>query len=757
MKNAITIFSLLFLFQNAIAQNGNVGIGTTTPLARLHVKDSSVLFSGAGNVPAVQGLPPIQGPGRRMMWYADKAAFRSGGVSTTNWDKTNVGNYSAGIGYDNFASGEKAIAMGDATIASGIGSTAMGSGSRAAGEYSTAMGLATGAMGNASTAMGGAVRANADYSIAIGESVTANSWNSTSLGRHNNPIVQVPSSTWVLTEPLLIIGNGIPGQQKNALVIAKNGNTYIDPSNKNDGTLVGSSLLFGNYNLTGEGIGSNRNATLNKDGLDFYTAGINRITITHEGNVGINTITPLARLHILEGSVLFSAAGDLPVPQEPPPLQGGGRRMMWHADKAAFRAGYVIAANWDAANTGNYSTAFGYNSMAKGPNSFASGESTNASGAGSTALGKLTVASGPQSTAMGNQTTASGFQATTMGSQTTASSSYSTALGYLTTSSGTSSLSTGNSTSATGISSTAMGYGTSAGDYGTAMGFQSNAYGAISTAIGYNSNAYSYFETVIGANNTVYTPGGAEIWNPTDRLFVIGNGIDAGQRSNAMVVLKNGNTGIGNSTPTVPLSFANTTGPKISLYAGAANSHYGFGVQAYQLQVFANDALARISFGYYTSGAFTERMFLDNSSGILTVAGTNYTSDQRYKKQITPLQNPLEKIEAINGVEYYMRTDEYPSKHFNGELQVGLIAQEVEKILPQAVQTEEDGYKSLDYARIVPLLVEGIKEQQKQIAGFVKKSFDQQEQIDALTKHEKEQQQQLNDLKILVKKLIPNN
>lgn len=64
---------------------------------------------------------------------------------------------------------------------------------------------------------------------------------------------------------------------------------------------------------------------------------------------------------------------------------------------------------------------------------------------------------------------------------------------------------------------------------------------------------------------------------------------------------------------------------------------------------------------------------------------------------------------AINGVEYFMRSDEFPAKHFDDKLQVGLIAQEVEKVLPQAVQTGGDGYKAVDYARVVPLLVEGLR------------------------------------------------
>ncbi|MEO7306756.1 MAG: tail fiber domain-containing protein, partial [Ferruginibacter sp.] len=110
-----------------------------------------------------------------------------------------------------------------------------------------------------------------------------------------------------------------------------------------------------------------------------------------------------------------------------------------------------------------------------------------------------------------------------------------------------------------------------------------------------------------------------------------------------------------------------------------------------------------------------ERMYLTNSTGTLTVNGTNYPSDARYKKQISLLQNPLQKIMAINGVEYFMRTDEFPSKYFDTKLQVGLIAQDVEKVLPQAVQTDKDGYKSVDYAKVVPLLVEGMKELKKEI------------------------------------------
>jgi hypothetical protein len=68
----------------------------------------------------------------------------------------------------------------------------------------------------------------------------------------------------------------------------------------------------------------------------------------------------------------------------------------------------------------------------------------------------------------------------------------------------------------------------------------------------------------------------------------------------------------------------------------------------------------------------------------------------------------------LKGVEYEMKAGEFVKNHFQTGRQIGLLAQDVEKIIPEAVN-EKDGYKGVDYARIVPLLIESIKEQQKQI------------------------------------------
>lgn len=102
-----------------IAQTGNVGIGTTTPKASLHVVDSSVVFKAADPLLAVPGNTALSGAGARMMWYPGKAAFRTGYIDGAQWDKDNIGTYSFASGYSSIANNLYSTAMGRNTTASG--------------------------------------------------------------------------------------------------------------------------------------------------------------------------------------------------------------------------------------------------------------------------------------------------------------------------------------------------------------------------------------------------------------------------------------------------------------------------------------------------------------------------------------------------------------------------------------------------------------------------------------------------------------
>jgi hypothetical protein len=103
------------------------------------------------------------------------------------------------------------------------------------------------------------------------------------------------------------------------------------------------------------------------------------------------------------------------------------------------------------------------------------------------------------------------------------------------------------------------------------------------------------------------------------------------------------------------------------------------------------------------------------SGTVLGGQGISCSSDIRYKKDITPLPNALTSVMKLQGVNYNWKVNEFPEKHFTDTKQIGFIAQDLEKIYPEMVFTDEKGFKSVDYSRLTPVLVEAIKEQQKQI------------------------------------------
>ena len=133
--------------------------------------------------------------------------------------------------------------------------------------------------------------------------------------------------------------------------------------------------------------------------------------------------------------------------------------------------------------------------------------------------------------------------------------------------------------------------------------------------------------------------------------------------------------------------------------------------------------------------------------------GINETSDERWKKDIKTIENALPKVLEMRGVNYNWRTQEFPDKNFDTGLQLGLIAQEVEKVIPEVVDTDEKGFKSVEYSKLVALLLEAIKEQQKQIAK-------QEADIAALKSDNKridKMEEELAQFKALLQNMIKNN
>ena len=209
-----------------------------------------------------------------------------------------------------------------------------------------------------------------------------------------------------------------------------------------------------------------------------------------------------------------------------------------------------------------------------------------------------------------------------------------------------------------GTYSIAMGRNTIAsGFHATAFGSSTLSKAWYSTAMGQGTLAVSHSETAIGRYNTKYTPkGGTSIWDVNDRLFIIGNGTsnNLSDRSDALVMLKNGNTSVS---------------------------------------------------GVWTGPAFTS------------------LSDRRLKSNIKVLSFGIETIEQLKPKQYQLKKDTLNKIHF------GFLADELQKILPQMVYTNEGKEKllSINYTELIPLIIgvlqemnTRINENQNQISTFKK-------------------------------------
>jgi hypothetical protein len=97
-------------------------------------------------------------------------------------------------------------------------------------------------------------------------------------------------------------------------------------------------------------------------------------------------------------------------------------------------------------------------------------------------------------------------------------------------------------------------------------------------------------------------------------------------------------------------------------------------------------------------------------NGQVRASNISITSDQRLKANIRPLSSALTSVQALRGVRYTFRQEEFKDKNLPGGEQVGVLAQEVEKVYPELVSTDAQGFKSVNYAQLTPVLIEAVKE-----------------------------------------------
>lgn len=149
-------------------------------------------------------------------------------------------------------------------------------------------------------------------------------------------------------------------------------------------------------------------------------------------------------------------------------------------------------------------------------------------------------------------------------------------------------------------------------------------------------------------------------WNVGANKFVINN--TSNSASSKFVIDANGNVGIGDLTPTVKLDVIGTV-RGTSMICG----------------------------------------------------GITLCSDIRYKKDFAPIHESLSIINSLNGYYHYWKDEDFPEWEFGTDREIGFKAQEVQAVLPELVTEMEDGMLGVDYSKVVPVLVEAIKAQQKLI------------------------------------------
>ncbi len=180
-----------------------------------------------------------------------------------------------------------------------------------------------------------------------------------------------------------------------------------------------------------------------------------------------------------------------------------------------------------------------------------------------------------------------------------------------------------------------------------------------------------------------------------------------------------GNVGIGTESPSRQLEIKGSN-PRILLNATSSNPELNLqasGQAAWAM--YQDNSTGDLRFYQAQSG---DKIIFQNSTGNVGIGTTNpgyklhvigdiaYTgniydvSDVRLKENIVPLDNALEKLTSINSIYFNNKGEPEDNR------EVGVIAQEVEEVLPEVVSENSDGYKSVDYSKLSALLIEAVKE-----------------------------------------------
>ena len=363
--------------------------------------------------------------------------------------------------------------------------------------------------------------------------------------------------------------------------------------------------------------------------------------------------------------------------------------------------------NWSTISEGMGAAAWG---------SFAANAYNRAAGLGGVALGFNTL-SGPQVGAAGGIDGGNVGQFSA-GWASRAIGNISTATGFRNTASGTASVSLGN-------------YNYATGDATIAIGKENWAEGASTVAIGYKNHAagpgsVSLGQESIAWGSTNFTSGYQNVAGDTSADVGTGGSATAMGKYNtasadASMALNRGTSATNQAATSMGLG---TTADNVGMLAVGVNNAAGIGDPTADQYYYADGEYTGAPIGVAfvvgngdvdtsngLAGANPSNAFVVNYDGSATLSGDlTINSDSRLKSNIITLGGTLSKLMLIDGKNYTMKTNE-------SILKIGLLAQEVQKAFPELVKKANDseGTLSVNYQGMIPVLINAIKEQQKQI------------------------------------------
>ena len=402
----------------------------------------------------------------------------------------------------------------------------------------------------------------------------------------------------------------------------------------------------------------------NQSNMTFGTNEVERMRIDVNGNVGIGTISPAAKLAI-----------------------GGSTRIMGNGSSNNSHAlEFTNSAVVIARSSSNDLNLHAYNAMVFGVSNSAwptSTERMRITSAGNIGIGtttpsqKLEVNGAIQSNVGGRPVTLSSGQITIKGD----------------------------------TGGWALQYGF--------LGSSNAVLGGFGTLGGANSLSYFYIGPAYNSSNIlVLKPStgnvGIGTTTPDSKLEVIGNykqkAADGNTQGFTLSINSSTDAVSLNNFYNASMTFSTNNSVKMTILGGG-NVGIGTTSPSQKLEVVGKAKITTsLAVGAITPSATTGR--IDASNDIVAFS----SSDIRLKNNIKTIDKALDKVNSIQGIEFDWIEKEII--HGNKGRDVGVIAQEIEKILPEVVTTRDNGYKAVKYEKIVPILIEAIKDLSRQVDGL---------------------------------------